>query len=46
MALGIADRGYVISTGRVALEGSASQLLQDIRVREVYLGGYADGDGI
>ncbi len=37
-ALGIADRAYVLETGRVALEGSAGQLLADERVRSAYLG--------
>ena len=39
MALAIADRAYVLETGRIALEGTASQLAKDARVREVYLGG-------
>ena len=38
-ALGIADRGYVIETGRVLQQGKASDLLADARVREAYLGG-------
>lgn len=37
-ALGIADRGYVIETGRIALEGAASDLLADRSVRQAYLG--------
>jgi branched-chain amino acid transport system ATP-binding protein len=37
-ALSIADRGYVMETGRVVLEGSAASLLQDPRVRQAYLG--------
>jgi len=39
MALAIADRAYVLETGRIALEGTASQLAKDARVREGYLGG-------
>ncbi|MBX3634491.1 MAG: ABC transporter ATP-binding protein [Rubrivivax sp.] len=37
-ALGIADRGYVMETGRIVLEGPAQQLLRDPQVREAYLG--------
>jgi branched-chain amino acid transport system ATP-binding protein len=37
-ALGIADRGYVIETGRVIMNGQARQLLNDPRVRSAYLG--------
>ena len=38
MALKVAHRGYVLETGRVALEGSARQLLDDPKVKAVYLG--------
>ncbi|HEV2510285.1 ABC transporter ATP-binding protein [Bosea sp. (in: a-proteobacteria)] len=38
LALAVADRGYVLETGRVVLEGSAQELRQDPRVREAYLG--------
>jgi len=38
MALGIADRAYVLETGRVMLEGDARQVLQNPQVREAYLG--------
>ena len=37
-ALKVADRGYVLETGRVVLSGSAGELLQDERVRKAYLG--------
>jgi branched-chain amino acid transport system ATP-binding protein len=37
-ALQIADRGYVLETGSVALEGEASVLLSNPRVKELYLG--------
>jgi branched-chain amino acid transport system ATP-binding protein len=37
-ALRIAQRGYVIETGRIALAGSAASLLADPRVRNTYLG--------
>jgi branched-chain amino acid transport system ATP-binding protein len=38
VSLSIADRGYVLSTGRVVLEGKASDLLQDEGLRKAYLG--------
>ena len=38
-ALGIADRGYVMETGRVVLSGSANELLHDPQVQQAYLGG-------
>ncbi len=37
-ALGIADRGYVLETGRVVLTASADDLLEDEAVRRAYLG--------
>ena len=40
-ALGVAQRGYVLRGGRVALQGSAAELLLDRRMREAYLGGEA-----
>jgi branched-chain amino acid transport system ATP-binding protein len=38
-ALGIADRGYVLENGRIALEGPAGELLINPAVQEAYLGG-------
>lgn len=38
-ALRLADRGYVLETGSVELEGQAKELLEDVRVQEAYLGG-------
>ena len=38
LALGIADYGYVLQTGRVALEGPAARLRDDAQVQEIYLG--------
>lgn len=38
-ALKLANRAYVIETGRVALEGDAQELLADERVQSAYLGG-------
>ena len=37
LALRTADRGYVLSNGKVELEGKASDLLQDKMVQKVYL---------
>ena len=37
-ALAIADRGYVLETGRVVLTGTGTQLLADAGVRAAYLG--------
>ncbi|MBI5321194.1 ABC transporter ATP-binding protein [Bradyrhizobium sp.] len=37
-ALAIADRAYVLETGRIALSGNAGDVHNDQRVREAYLG--------
>jgi branched-chain amino acid transport system ATP-binding protein len=37
-ALAVADRGYVLETGRVVLAGTGAALLADDKVREAYLG--------
>ncbi len=37
-ALAVADRAYVIETGRITLEGSGAQLLDNPAVRAAYLG--------
>ena len=37
-ALSIADRGYVLETGKIVLSGSASDLLNDDSVKKAYLG--------
>jgi branched-chain amino acid transport system ATP-binding protein len=37
-ALGIADRGYVMESGLITLDGPAEQLLHDPAVRAAYLG--------
>jgi len=39
MALGIAQRGYVLETGRVVLEDTAAKLAANDEVRAAYLGG-------
>jgi branched-chain amino acid transport system ATP-binding protein len=40
MALSIADRGYVLETGQITLEGQAQELLENPQVIEAYLGGH------
>jgi branched-chain amino acid transport system ATP-binding protein len=40
MALSIADRGYVMETGHIVLEGPAHDLLSNDTVIEAYLGGH------
>ncbi len=37
-ALKIADRGYVLETGRITITGSGHELLENPKVREAYLG--------
>ncbi len=37
-ALQVADRGYVLETGRIVLEGTAQQLVEDEGVQKAYLG--------
>lgn len=39
-ALAVADRAYVLETGRIILEGTGAQLLKDPAVREAYLGSH------
>ncbi|WP_207912893.1 MULTISPECIES: hypothetical protein [unclassified Bradyrhizobium] len=38
LALSVADRAYVLETGRVVLDGPAGELEHNARVREAYLG--------
>jgi branched-chain amino acid transport system ATP-binding protein len=38
VSLSIADRGYVLSTGRLVLEGTAAELIEDENLRKAYLG--------
>jgi len=37
-ALRLADKGYVLETGRIVLSGTAEELMRDERVRKAYLG--------
>ena len=39
MALSIADRAYVLGTGKITMSGPAAEVLADDRVRAAYLGG-------
>jgi branched-chain amino acid transport system ATP-binding protein len=39
MALSVADRGYVLETGKLIVEGKPAQLLNNEEVRAAYLGG-------
>jgi branched-chain amino acid transport system ATP-binding protein len=38
LALSIADRGYVMESGRIVLSGSAKKLIDDPEVQHAYLG--------
>ena len=38
MALSVAERGYVLEEGKVVLEGRASDLLREEKIRQAYLG--------
>jgi len=44
MALAIADRAYVLEAGEIALEGKASDLQEDPKVRAAYLGAEAGAE--
>ena len=39
MALSVADRGYVLETGKIVSSGTGSELLNDESVKKAYLGG-------
>lgn len=43
MALSVADRGYVLETGRLLVSGKPDELWNDPQVRAAYLGGLAAG---
>ncbi|MEN8258195.1 MAG: ABC transporter ATP-binding protein [Thermodesulfobacteriota bacterium] len=43
-ALGIADRGYVLETGKIILQGPAEDLLNNADVQRAYLGRDVDSD--
>ena len=39
LALSIADRGYVLETGKIVLSGTGEELLASDEVQKAYLGG-------
>ena len=39
MALSVADRGYVLETGKIVATGTGAELLEDEAVKKAYLGG-------
>ena len=41
MALSVADRGYVLETGRIVLGGKPDELWGNEAIRAAYLGGHA-----
>jgi branched-chain amino acid transport system ATP-binding protein len=43
LALRLADRGYVMETGRIVLAGTGAELLANEHVRASYLGGRRSG---
>jgi len=38
LALEVADRGYILKTGKLVLEGSSAQLMADERTRKAFFG--------
>ncbi|MBT8249870.1 MAG: ABC transporter ATP-binding protein [Acidimicrobiia bacterium] len=44
MALGIADYGYIMETGKIVMDGESAKLAKDADVREFYLGLHGEGD--
>lgn len=43
IALTVADRGYVLETGRIVLQGTSAELLENKEIRRAYLGkGYRE----
>lgn len=44
MALSISDRGYVLETGRIVLQGSSEELLENRDVQRAYLGRDLDSE--
>ena len=43
MGLSVADRGYVLETGRLTLSGTPSELWANDDIRAAYLGGKGRG---
>ena len=46
ISLAIADRGYVLQTGKIVLSGQASQLASDARLQHAYLGNSSNSNSI
>ena len=44
-ALSISDHAYIMQNGRIALEGDSKDLVDNVEVQRLYLGGRADDDG-
>ena len=42
LALSVSDRAYVVETGRIAMSGSAAELLGNESIQDAYLGGRND----
>jgi branched-chain amino acid transport system ATP-binding protein len=43
VALDIADRGYILETGRIVLQGTSDELLENKEIKRAYLGkGYKE----
>jgi branched-chain amino acid transport system ATP-binding protein len=38
MALGVANRAYVLEVGQIVLEGNAKELAKNDQIRKAYLG--------
>ena len=38
LALGISDYGYIMESGRIVLEGTSQELMENEDVQELYLG--------
>ena len=43
MALSIADRAYVLETGKIVMSGSAKEIMQSEDIKNAYLGGAVHG---
>jgi branched-chain amino acid transport system ATP-binding protein len=39
MALSVANRAYVLETGKIVLAGDAKELMESEEIRKAYLGG-------
>lgn len=39
MALSVADRAYVLETGKITLSGTGEELIRSDEIRRAYLGG-------